>query len=156
MLKRLQAFLLKQQKSTYDHGRMTQKMAILFLKIFQCLVKRPPPRAKGRQHLILSGISQTSFLKNWGIPDARILLRRLGNLQQGTLYLRVDSEEDAHYSVWIYKEKDRVFFFAKKKLIVHFKWSGFHERRKQMKEETGVHGMRNSPALVVKTPAFFA
>jgi hypothetical protein len=105
---------------------------------------------------MLAGISQTLFLKNWGEPDTQISLKKLGSLQQGTLYLSVDSEDDAYYSIWIYKERDRVLFFAKKKLIVHFKWSGFDERHKQLRESTGVHGMRITPALVGKTLSLVA
>jgi hypothetical protein len=39
------------------------------------------------------------------------------------------SEGETLHSVWIYKKKDRIFFFAKKKLISHFKWSDFKEKQ---------------------------
>jgi len=87
-----------------------------------------------RPHVMLAGISQAVFLKNWGEPDVEIPLRRLGRLWgRGTLYLTVNSGDKADYSVWIYKRKDRILFFAEKKLHCHFKWSGFEEERNKLK-----------------------
>ena len=129
-------------------------MAISFLKVIQNFGKRQPSRAVRRHYLMLAGISQTLFLKNWGDPDTQVSLKRVGNLRQGSLYLRVDSEDDAHYSVWIYKERDHVLFFSKKKLVVHFKWSVFDGRRKQLKGGTNVHGMGIRSALLGVSVSF--
>ena len=87
------------------------------------------------------------FLKNWGDPDTQISLKRVGSLKQGTLYLCVDSEDDAHCSVWIYKGRDRVLFFAKKKLVVHFKWSLFGEGHKPLKGAAAIRGTGIRPPL---------
>jgi hypothetical protein len=91
---------------------------------------------------MLAGISQTVFLKNWGEPDVEIYLRRLGKLcEKGTLYLTVNSADKADHSVWIYRKKDRILFFAEKKLHCHFKWSGFEREQSRLKngnsDETG-------------------
>ena len=87
-----------------------------------------------RPHVMLAGISQTVFLKNWGEPDVEISLRRLGKLcERGTLYLTVNPGDKADHSVWIYRKKDRILFFVEKKLRSHFKWSGFEEERNRLK-----------------------
>ena len=87
-----------------------------------------------RPHVMLAGISQAVFLKNWGEPDVEIPLRRLGKLcEGGTLYLTVNSGDEADHSVWIYRKKDRILFFTEKKLHCHFKWSGFERERSRLK-----------------------
>ena len=106
---------------------------------------------------MLAGISQAVFLKNWGDPDAEIFLRRLGRLhERGTLYLTVNSGDKADYSVWIYRRKDRVLFFAENKLHSHFKWSGFEEERKRLKNEVNVKAMNISPGLTARSLALVA
>jgi len=132
-------------------------MAIPFLKAIQSMRKRRPPQVAGHHHLMLAGISQTLFRKNWGEPDAEISLKKLGIFfQRGGLYLSVKSEDDADYSVWIYKERDRVLFFTKKKLIVHFKWSGFDRRRQQSIRGNGADAAGITPSLIGKTLALVA
>ncbi len=106
---------------------------------------------------MLAGISQSLFRKNWGEPDSCVAFRKLGSLdERGSLYLTVESDDEADYSVWIYKARDRVLFFARKKLIVHFKWSGFLERQGRPDETSDVRGMRISPAFLSQTLALVA
>ncbi len=106
---------------------------------------------------MLAGISQSLFQKNWGEPDSRVALRKLGSLdERGSLYLTMDSDDEADYSVWIYKNRNRVLFFARKKLIVHFKWSGFLDRQGRTDEAAGVHERRISPAFLSQTLALVA
>src|SRR3970040_1012040 len=77
-------------------------------------------------HLMLSGITQTVFLTQWGKPEIQIGLKELGTFPKlGSLYLSADPGEDADHSVWIYKKRDRILFFTKKRLTFHFKWSEF-------------------------------
>jgi hypothetical protein len=79
---------------------------------------------------MLSGLNQTTFIKQWGEPDSQIPLKKLaGFYPKRSLYLVVRSDDEADYSVWIYKKRDRILFFTKKKLVSHFKWTGFEEER---------------------------
>ena len=109
-------------------------MAIPFLRSVQNLGRGRPPNAAARHHLMLSGISQTTFLKQWGQPEAQIPLKKLGGFHtRRSLYLVVNSDDEAEYSIWIYRKRDRILFFTRKRLISHFKWSGFEEERQRLK-----------------------
>ncbi len=94
---------------------------------------KPSPRPSGKtQHLMLAGIHQTLFLNQWGIPETQIGLKKVGSLNNlGSLFLIEDSAKEAHYSVWIYRKKDRILFFTKKKLVSHSRWSEFRETWKR-------------------------
>jgi len=100
---------------------------------------KPPSRHKiERTHLMLAGIDQTVFVKQWGEPETQIGLNCLGSLHKlGTLFLIVNPSDEVHHSVWIYKKKDRILFFTKKRLTSHFKWSEFKEGSKRPKEWEG-------------------
>jgi hypothetical protein len=109
-------------------------MAISLLRMIQQIGRGRSSYVPPRPHVMLAGISQTVFLKNWGEPDVEIYLRKLGRLsEKGTLYLTVNSGEKADHAVWIYRKKDRILFFAEKKLHCHFKWSGFDRERNRLK-----------------------
>ncbi len=132
-------------------------MAIPLLRVIQNFGRKEFPHPRGHYHLMLAGISQSLFRKNWGEPDSRVAFRKLGNLdERGSLYLTVDSDDEADYSVWIYKTRDRVLFFARRKLIVHFKWSGFLDRQGGPDETREADGMRISPAFLSQTLALVA
>jgi hypothetical protein len=65
----------------------------------------------------LAGINQTVFLNQWGEPETQIGLNRLGSFYKlGSLFLIADPDEGVHYSVWIYKKRDRILFFSEKNL----------------------------------------
>jgi hypothetical protein len=132
-------------------------MAIPLLKVIQNFGKKEFSHTRGRHHLMLAGISQSLFHRNWGEPDSHIDFKKLGSLyERGSLYLTVNSDDEADYSVWIYKSRDRILFFARRKLIVHFKWSGFHQGKGRPDEARDAHGMRISSAFFSKTLALVA
>ena len=132
-------------------------MAIPFLRVIRGLGKRQPFHTTGRPHLMLRGISQSVFLNNWGEPDAQISLKRLATLNgRRALYLSVNSEDDADHSVWIYKNRDRVLFFTKKKLIIHSKWSGFEEFPNRLRGKNSVNATLLASAFLGKSLAFVA
>ena len=80
----------------------------------------------GRPHLMLAGINQKVFLNQWGEPEAQVGLSQIGKLNKlGTLFLITDPNEDTHLSIWFYKKKDRILFFAREKLISHFSCKTF-------------------------------
>ena len=132
-------------------------MTIPSLKVIQNLGKRQPSHATAYHHLMLTGISQTMLLQNWGKPEIHICLKRLGSLsRQRTLYLIVNSDDEANYSILIYKKKDRILFFTKKRLILHFKWSCFEEKYNEPKGGVDVSSIRISPPLIAQTLALVA
>ena len=107
-------------------------MVVPILKLISNLFWKDQPRPRREtqfRHLMLAGISQNIFLKEWGNPEIKVNLDHFEKF-----YRRIDmsSETDSGeplYSVWIYKNKDRIFFFTKKKLVSHFRWSDFKEKR---------------------------
>jgi hypothetical protein len=102
-------------------------------------------------HLMLAGIHQTLFLNQWGVPETRIGLKRIGSLDKlGSLFLIEDSVEEAYYSIWIYKKRDRILFFTKKRLISHSRWSEFRETWKKTNGETDL-GASRKPSPVFGT-----
>lgn len=93
-------------------------------------LKQRPRRAIERRHLMLAGIDQTVFLNQWGAPEIQIGLDVLeGFYKKGSVALSTESLARALNSVWIYKERNRIFFFTKNKMVAHFKWSDFKEKR---------------------------
>jgi hypothetical protein len=134
-----------------------KNMLTLVPNLMSNLLKRSPgPSPKG-QHLMLAGINQTIFLNQWGVPETRIGLKKIGNLDKlGSLFLIEDSAEEAYHSVWIYKERDRILFFTKKRLISHSRWSEFSEKWKKTNGQTNFEALRKSPALFTTTLSLVA
>ena len=94
------------------------------------LLRTPPVALASRRHLMLAGLSQDVFLKEWGVPEIKISLDNLeGYYKRDAVAVDMDSSGEAMHSVWIYKTKNRVFFFTRKKLVSHFKWSEFRDKR---------------------------
>ena len=111
-----------------------------------------PNLASRRRHLMLAGICQDVFLKEWGSPEIEINLDQIEGCRKRVPLTPDpdDSEGENIHSVWIYKKKDRIFFFAKKRLISHFKWSDFKEQQMSSAEiiDSGVsEPMRPSTLL---------
>jgi hypothetical protein len=124
-------------------------MTIPLFKAIQNLGKKQPVHQMGPHPLMLTGIRQDIFLKNWGEPDIQISLKKLGSFHgRGALYLIVRSDDEADCSILIYKNKDKILFFIKKRLNTHFKWSRFEERRNRFKEEFEP-GARRVPRAIV-------
>jgi hypothetical protein len=74
----------------------------------------------------------------------------------GSVFLIEDPVKEAHYSIWIYKKKDRILFFTKKRLISHSRWSEFREQGKKSKEEPEFKAPRKSPPLFTATLSLVA
>ncbi len=115
------------------------------------LLKTPPEALASRRHLMLAGLSQDVFLKEWGIPEIQISLDNLEGhyKQEEVVAADADSSEEAMHSVWIDKAKNRVFFFTRKKLVSHFKWSEFRDKR-------GTDELGDASGPFKKFPAFLA
>ena len=100
-------------------------MGIPVLNLFSNLWKSRPRQVAARSPLALAGINQMVFIKQWGEPETQIGLNQLGKLNKlGSLFL-ITNPTEAHYSVWIYKKRDKILFFTKKRLVYHFKWKEF-------------------------------
>jgi hypothetical protein len=132
-------------------------MAIPFLRLIQNMTKEQPSKAMAaRHHLALSGLSQTAFIRQWGEPDSQIPLKKLGRLPtRRSMYLVVGSDDEADYTVWIYKKMDRILFFTRKRLISHFKWSQFEEERRKISGDIQV-ALGRPPAITAITLALVA
>ena len=117
----------------YDHNvkPYSKVVADPVLRNISGYFRSQPSPASPRRHLMLAGICQDAFLKEWGTPEIEINLDQIeGCYKRGSLKADDDDPEGKSlHSVWIYKKKDRIFFFAKKKLISHFKWSDFKEKQ---------------------------
>ncbi len=88
-------------------------------------------------HQMLSGIHQTVFLNQWGVPEIRFSLDRMeGFFALDSVSLKNDSGEETLHSVWIYESKDKILFFKRGRLISHFRWSGFKQRWRGPDEAT--------------------
>ena len=132
-------------------------MTIPPLKVIQNLGKRQPSHTTAHHHLMLAGISQIMLLQNWGNPEFHICLKRLGSFsEQKTLYLIVNSDDEADYSILIYRRKDRILFFTKERLIFHFMWSGFEEKYNELKGGVDLNSIRISPPLIAKALSLVA
>ena len=111
-----------------------------------------PNLASRRRHLMLAGICQDVFLKEWGSPEIEINLDHIEGCRKRVPLTPDpdDSEGENIHSVWIYKKKDRIFFFAKKRLISHFKWSDFKEKQMvsaEILESVFTERKKSSPLL---------
>jgi len=132
-------------------------MLALATSFIPSFTKVSPKPSRGNQHLMLAGIHQTLFLNQWGEPETQISLKRLGSLDKmGSVFLIEDPVKEAHHSIWIYKKKDRILFFTKKKLISHSRWSEFKEEWKKRKEEPEFKPPRKSPPLFTTTLSLVA
>ena len=119
---------------------------------------RNSPRPSGKTpHLMLAGINQTLFLNQWGVPETRIGLKRIGSLDKlGSLFLIEDSAEEAYYSIWIYKRRNRILFFTKKRLISHSTWSEFREKWKMTTGGMDLGAPHKSSPLLATTLSLVA
>ena len=121
------------------------------------LLKTPPEALASRRHLMLAGLSQDIFLKEWGVPEIQISLDNTeGRYEREVVAVDADGTGEAVHSVWIYKTKNRVFFFTRKKLVSHFKWSEFRDNRiaDQLGDASGP--FKKFPALFATTLSLVA
>jgi hypothetical protein len=83
--------------------------------------KSRPRETPERPHLMLTGINQKVFLKEWGEPETQLGLSELGELGKlGPIFLVTSRVEETPLSVWVYKKKRSILLFAKEKLVSHF------------------------------------
>ncbi|HMK75421.1 MAG TPA: hypothetical protein VK568_04475 [Thermodesulfobacteriota bacterium] len=124
-------------------------MLTLVPNLIPSFMKGSSKPSTGNQHLMLAGIHQTIFLNQWGEPETQIGLKRLGSFNKlGSFLLIKDPAEEVHHSIWIYKKRDRILFFTKKRLISHSRWSEFRQRVTDPKEEPeGRTPVKSSPFL---------
>jgi len=114
------------------------------------LLKQEPRRITERRHLMLAGIDQNLFLNQWGKPEIQIALDLLeGFYKKDSVAVSTDTPGEPLHSVWIYKNRNRIFFFTRKKLVSHFKWSDFREKR-----GLPLQGMEGRPST--KAPSFMS
>ncbi|MGB9629735.1 MAG: hypothetical protein ACPL6D_13845 [Thermodesulfobacteriota bacterium] len=117
-------------------------MPFLVRNLISNFLRHPPQSFSGfskAQHQMLSGIHQTVFLNQWGLPEIQLSLDRMeGFFELGSISLKDVSGEGNLHSVWIYESKDKILFFKRGRLISHFKWSDFKQRWRVSKDMTGL------------------
>jgi len=139
------------------YDRYKPLMLALASSFIPSFTKAPSKPSRGNQHLMLAGIHQTIFLNQWGEPETQISLKRLGSLDKlGSVFLIEDPVKEAHHSIWIYKKKDRILFFTKKRLISHSRWSDFREQWKKSKEDPEFQAPRKPSPLFSTTLSLVA
>ena len=132
-------------------------MLTLVPNLIPSFVKGSSKPARGNQHLMLAGIHQTIFLNQWGEPETQIGFRRLGSFNKlGSFLLMEDSAGEIHHSIWIYKKRDRILFFTKKKLISHSRWSEFVQRAREPREEPDRRSTTKPSSFVTTTLSLVA
>jgi hypothetical protein len=132
-------------------------MIIPLLNAVQKWGRKQPSHVVARHHLMLTGINQTLFLKDWGDPEARIPLKRLGGFyRQQAIYLVAHSDDQVDYSIWIYRKKDRILFFIRKRLIAHFKWSAFKAGTDSLNGGIHTKAVKIPAPLIAQTLALVA
>jgi len=127
-------------------------MTMPILKLISDLWKPGPKRVPERRHLMLAGINQSIFVKQWGSPEIQINLDQLrGFYQQGSMALNTSSNLDDPHSVWIYTRHDKICFFTNKRLVSHFKWSAFKDKRNIVMNKADLRPTRmgTRPAVVM-------
>ena len=124
-------------------------MTIPILKLISDLWKPEPRHVRERRHLMLAGITQSVFVKQWGSPEIQINLEQLrGFYQQGSMALNTTSTPDDPHSVWIYTKHDKICFFTNKRLVSHFKWSAFKDKRNIVMNKAVPRSAKLSPRPV--------
>jgi hypothetical protein len=92
---------------------------------------------------MLAGIYQGVFLNQWGHAEIEIDLNPLKNYWRRDHTMNgIDTFMEQLHSVWIYKQRNKVLFFTKKRLISHFTWRGFQEKSRWLEESNAGTSMR--------------
>lgn len=110
-------------------------MEIPGLSLISGYWKRRSTDKRSSHHLMLAGIYQGVFLNQWGHAEIEIDLSPLKSYWRPDPTMNeIDSFTEKLHSVWIYKKRNKVLFFAKKRLVSHFSWRGFEEKRRLLEE----------------------
>ncbi len=78
---------------------------------------------------IMAGIYQNVFFKQWGSPEIEMNIS-CPNPHHAcdSVKVPIDNPADEFDVVLVYKARNRIFFFKKKRLLYHFKWNGYGEK----------------------------
>jgi hypothetical protein len=132
-------------------------MAIPVLGLISNLCKPQSRHAMGRAHLMLAGIHQEVFLRQWGMPEIHISFNHFQEIfRLDILSLNNNYSEDDPPTAWIYEKMDMLVLFRRKKLIAHFKWSELKERFKNSKVKIDSGNNKMLSPLMATTLSLFA
>jgi hypothetical protein len=90
---------------------------------------------------MLAGILAGTFLKEWSHPEFEIDITRLKEHWGLSPATKVNAFPERLHSVWIYKKRNTILFFADKRLVSHFTWKGFEDKRNWLEETYSEAGM---------------
>lgn len=106
------------------------------------------------RHLMLSGINQEIFIRQWGMPEFNINIDNL-NLREffRTDFLPSDGDFLGNdiFTAWIYEKMDIFVLFRKGRLIAHFKWSEIREKFKKTKGDVDSEVDQSPSDLMLKS-----
>lgn len=123
-------------------------MALQVLNLISSLYKSQS------RHLMLSGINQEIFIRQWGMPEFNIYIDNL-NLREffRTDFLPSDGDFLGNdiFTAWIYEKMDIFVLFRKGRLIAHFKWSEIREKFKKTKGDVDSEGDQSLSDLMLKS-----
>jgi hypothetical protein len=110
-------------------------MEIPGLKLISSYWRRRSRGKASSHHLMLAGIYQGVFLNQWGHAEIEIDLSPLKDYWRRDPTINgIDTFIQQLHTVWIYKKRNKVLFFTKKRLVSHFTWRGFEEKRRLLEE----------------------
>ncbi len=76
----------------------------------------------------MAGICQNVFFRQWGSPEIEMNISCPNTHHIGdSVKVPIDKPADEFDVVLVYKARNRIFFFKRKKLLYHFKWNGYGE-----------------------------
>jgi hypothetical protein len=116
-------------------------MGIPGLLLISSYWRRKQSRNGRSHHLMLAGIFAEVFLKEWGHPEFEIDTTKLKEHWELSPAVRVSTLPEGFHSLWIYKKRNTILFFTKKRLVSHFTWKGFEDRRNRLEERYSETGM---------------
>ncbi len=104
-------------------------MEIFGLKLRPLFWKPRSRDRTSRSHSVMAGIYQNAIFNQWGSPEIQISISHADtDRKPDSLKVRIPPPEEALDVVLIYKARNRIFFFKKKRLLFHFRWSDYGER----------------------------
>jgi hypothetical protein len=126
-------------------------MEIPGLRLISSYWRRRSGGKGSSHHLMLAGIYQGVFLNQWGHAEIEIDLSPLKSYSRPDSAMNgIDSFMETLHTVWIYKRKNKVLFFTKKRLVSHFTWRGFEEKRRWLEEVNAGTGVQFQPPISSK------
>jgi hypothetical protein len=90
-----------------------------------------------RKGLLISGLNQFAFEKEWGMPDKQGTWTEEGGQYRIAIGLRgvnVGGRRRAFNDVWVYYKQNKILFFSNYRLIAHNDWDEYQKMEREREE----------------------